>query len=82
MTRITDRLFAKIADVSTQTGAFAKVADNLLSRIAPKETASGSSCGPWQYYGCCGLSAARYRRSCFSGPNATTEYMCSGRCFF
>ncbi|MEM8532668.1 MAG: hypothetical protein AAGF95_17620 [Chloroflexota bacterium] len=82
MTKLTDRLFAKIADVSTHAGALSKVADTLLGRVAPSETASAYSCAPWQYYGCCGISAARYRRSCFSGPNARTEYKCEGRCFF
>lgn len=81
MTKLTDRLFAKIANVSTHAGPLSRVADNLLGRVAPSETASAYSCGPWQYYGCCSNST-RYRRSCFSGRDAITQIKCEGVCFF
>ena len=74
------KLFTKIADLSNHTGPLAHLADRLLSRVAPQQTAE-AGCGPWQYYGCC-MSTTKYRRTCLNGPNATTQYKCEGMCYY
>ena len=71
------RLFTTIADLSNHSGPLAHLADALLSRVAPQQTAvAGVPCGPWENVGCCGYRSVRYRRYCFRGSEARPEYRC------
>lgn len=78
MTRITDHLLTKIADMSSQTGLLFKAADTLLNQLAPRKNASAVTCYSWYYNGCCGMTSTRYRRYCI--PTGY-QYKCEGRCF-
>lgn len=83
MTKLTDRLFTKITDVSFQTNILSRSADTLLSRLTPQKQATAVGCTAWSYYGCCNNnSSARYRRKCVYGADHFYEYKCVGNCFF
>lgn len=69
-------LFTTIADLSNHTGVAAKLADRLLIRVAPQQTATAVPCGPWAWVSCCGGARPKYRRYCFRGSNAHPEYRC------
>ena len=83
MIKFTDQLLTKIADASSQTGIFSKVADSLLSQLAPQKQATAVGCTAWSYYGCCwsGIPSVKYRRKCAYGADHFYEYKCSGKCY-
>lgn len=82
MIGITDQLLTKVADTSSQTGMLFKVADSLLSRLAPQKQASAIMCGSWSFYGCCPAnpSLARLRRTCARFYGSPLEYKLSDNC--
>ncbi|NOK57319.1 MAG: hypothetical protein GFH27_549309n53 [Chloroflexi bacterium AL-W] len=82
MKPFTNRLFTKVANLSNHTGAVTKLADGLLSRVAPQQTAIAMPCGPWERVGCCGIGyIAKNRRYCFGGGEARPWYSCFGQCY-
>ena len=77
------KLFTKITDLSNHTGPLTKLADSLLSRVAPQQTGTATICSSWDYVGCCSARSIRYRRFCFSGGSDWYEYKCASanRCY-
>ena len=84
MTKFTDHLLTKVAYASTQASLLSKVADNVLSRLAPQKQATAVGCTAWSYAGCCWSGVApsvKYRRKCVYGADQFYEYKCSGKCY-
>ena len=61
-------LFTKVTDLSNHTGPFVKIADRLLSHVAPQQSAVGSYCKP---IGCC--SSGRGKFLCYFGGRSYAQ---------
>ncbi|MEM8532730.1 MAG: hypothetical protein AAGF95_17930 [Chloroflexota bacterium] len=72
MKRITDRLLTTAADRSSHSNIIVHLADRLLSRIAPQQTATAISCTSWRVVGCCSDGKGRFRRYC----GGMAQYRC------
>ncbi|NOK57316.1 MAG: hypothetical protein GFH27_549309n50 [Chloroflexi bacterium AL-W] len=58
-------LFTKVTDLSNRTNTFTKLADHLLSRVAPQQEAAGSNCVA---IGCCSDGRGKFR--CYVGTGS------------
>ncbi len=77
MHNFTDKLFNKLAE---QSGALANIADQLLNRILPQETAEATSCTVWYWSAYCCFRRWRWWRMiyryCYRGNRQIYQRRC------